>query len=261
MNIIFSRMIGKYHRLLAYNFYKRTVIINTEKPILSFTFDDAPKTAFDSGGNILKQHGAKATFFVALGLLGIRTEVGLIASSDDLLKAFEAGHELGCHTFNHLNTWNTKTDLFMESVANNRRELSKYLPGAEFKTFSYQISVPRLRIKFRLEKYFLCCRGGGQAANIGSADLNLLKAYFIDKRNNLDFGQIKGIIDYNASRRGWLIFATHDVADNPSPFGCTPKFFEKVAEYAARSGSLLLSVREACEKIQSLKIRHTLAVP
>ena len=255
MNIL-SRIIGKYHRLLAYSFYKRTVRLNVNKPIISFTFDDAPKTAFDIGGKLLYKHGAKATFFVALGLLGKCTEVGTIASHDDLLFAAGNGHELGCHTFNHLNTWNTTTELFMESVAKNGRELGKYFPGKEFKTFSYPISVPRISIKNKLEKYFLCCRGGGQASNIESADLNLLKAYFIDKRNNHDLNEIKRVIDYNSLKKGWLIFATHDVADDPSPFGCTPKFFDLVAAHAANSGSLLLTVKEACEEIKKLSTRN-----
>jgi hypothetical protein len=142
----------------------------------------------------------------------------------------------------------------MESVVRNRQELKKYIPGAEFKTFSYPISVPRISIKYRLEKYFLCCRGGGQTTNIGSADLNLLKSYFIDKRNNTDFDALRRIIDYNTANRGWLIITTHDVAESPSPFGCKPSFFERVTEYAARSGSMVITVKDACETICSSKV-------
>jgi hypothetical protein len=146
-------------------------------------------------------------------------------------------------------------------VEKNRRELQKYLPGAVFKTFSYPISVPRFSMKHRLEKYFLCCRGGGQTINKGSADLNLLKAYFIDKRNNFDFEAVRKIIDYNTVQNGWLIFATHDVTDHPSPYGCTPQFFQRVVEYAAQSGSLILSVRNACERILESKLKSAPSVP
>jgi peptidoglycan/xylan/chitin deacetylase (PgdA/CDA1 family) len=261
MNIFISRIFGKTKRFLAYNIYRQAVPIKTEKPFISFTFDDAPKTAVHVGGNILNQHGFNATLFVALGLLGRRTEVGEICSSDDLTNASMAGHELGCHTYNHLNTWKTNTETFVQSVEKNRRELQKYLPGAVFKTFSYPISVPRFSMKHRLEKYFLCCRGGGQTINKGSADLNLLKAYFIDKRNNFDFEAVRKIIDYNTVQNGWLIFATHDVTDNPSPYGCTPQFFQRVVEYAAQSGSLILSVRNASERILESKLKSAPSVP
>lgn len=140
----------------------------------------------------------------------------------------------------------------MSSVARNREALDRILPGARFRTFSYPMSESRLAVKSRLEKYFTCCRGGvGQTANVGMTDLNLLKDYFLDARKNVNMDQVKRLIDYNSSRQGWLIFVTHDVAEGPSPYGCTPKFFGEVVECAARSGALLLPVREACEKLVS----------
>ena len=246
-----SRIIGKYRRTLAYRFHRRMVTIRTSVPIISFTFDDAPRTAFDKGGDILRSYGAKATFFISLGLLGSNTEVGTIASLEDLVRAVNEGNELGCHTFDHLNTWETTSDKFVESVVRNKQALDRVLPGATFRTFSYPIGSPKPSIKSRLEKYFVCCRGGGQAPNVGAADLNLLKAYFLDKKNNFDIGLIKKIIDYSTSCCGWLIFVTHDIIENPSPYGCTPKFFEEVVNHAARSGALLLPVEQAFEKLQT----------
>jgi peptidoglycan/xylan/chitin deacetylase (PgdA/CDA1 family) len=226
------------------------VSINTSVPIISFTFDDAPKTAFDTGSAILRLCGAKATFFVSMGLLGCKTEVGTIASEEDLLRVWEEGNELGCHTFDHLYTWETTPDMFVESVIRNNKALGRILPGAHFKTFAYPIGVPKPSVKLKLEKHFVCCRGGGQTANTGVADLNLLKSYFIDKRNNEDIDSVKKIIDYNASFPGWLIFATHDITETPSPYGCTPKFFSDVVEHAVGSGAVLLPVIEAFERLR-----------
>jgi peptidoglycan/xylan/chitin deacetylase (PgdA/CDA1 family) len=249
MSNLLSRIPGKYRRTLAYRFCRRMAAIKTSVPIISFTFDDAPKTAFTLGGDILRAYGARATFFVSLGLLGSQTEVGTIASPDDLLHAVKEGNELGCHTYDHLDTWQTNTEEFIESVVKNREALDRILPGKCFKTFAYPISEPRPAVKCRLEKYFICCRGGGQTPNVGVADLNLLKAYFLDRRNKIDTNAVKKVIDYNSSCRGWLIFATHDVTDNPSPYGCTPNLFTEVVEHAVRSGALLLPVRQACEKV------------
>lgn len=249
-NNLFSRIRGKWRRTLAHRFGRRVAAVRTSVPIISFTFDDAPRTAFTIGCEILRSHGVKATFFVSLGLLGSQTEVGAIASAGDLLRAVEGGHELGCHTFDHLDTWQTSTENFVKSVIRNKETLDYILPGTTFRTFAYPISQPRPTVKSRLEEYFVCCRGGGQTPNVGIADLNLLKAYFLDRRNKVDMVQVKKLIDYNTSLRGWLIFATHDIADNPSPYGCTSKFFGEVVEYSARSGALLLPVGKACEKLQ-----------
>ena len=225
MKQLLLRIKGKYHRTLTNRFCLRKVLVNPPKPLISFTFDDAPKTAFTTGGAILAAHGGKATYFVSLGLMGLTTEVGEIASQDDLIAAIDQGHELGCHTLDHLDAWYASTDNYMASIEANQHALERIRPGLQFSTFAYPKSGATLSVKYPLQKRFVCCRGGGQAANVGMTDLNMLKACFLDKRAKVDLAFIKELIDYNAQQRGWLIFATHDVADDPSPYGCTPRIF------------------------------------
>ena len=62
---------------------------------------------------------------------------------------------------------------------------------------------------------------------------------------------VKSLIDQNAHARGWLIFATHDVCEDPSPFGCTPDFFEQVVQWSGESGARILPVVKALEVIQA----------
>jgi len=248
---LITRASGKVRRLLADQFGRRTLSIKTPVPIVSFTFDDAPVTAFREGRGILKQFGARATYYVSLGLLDAETEVGKIASVGDLARAVDEGGELGCHTFDHLDAWHTSSAAFMASVARNCQALHRILPGARFTTFAYPKSGAKLSLKLALGITFMCCRGGGQATNADSADLNLLKACFVDRRTGIDTVFIRTLVDYNADRRGWLILATHDVAADPSPYGCTPEFLEAIAQYASRSGALLLPVGEACARLMS----------
>ena len=248
---LITRASGKVRRLLADQFGRRTLSIKTPVPIVSFTFDDAPVTAFREGRGILKQFGARATYYVSLGLLDAETEVGKIASVGDLARAVDEGGELGCHTFDHLDAWHTSSAAFMASVARNCQALHRILPGARFTTFAYPKSGAKLSLKLALGITFMCCRGGGQATNADSADLNLLKACFVDRRTGIDTEFIRTLVDYNADRRGWLILATHDVAADPSPYGCTPAFLETIAQYASRSGALLLPVGEACARLMS----------
>src|SRR5215471_724220 len=246
-----TRATGKIRRLLAAKLSRRVVSVKLSIPIISFTFDDAPKSAFDVGREILKDYGARATYFISLGLVGAETEVGKIASVDDLARALDDGSELGCHTFDHLDAWYSPANVFMESVGRNREALLRIMPGARFMTFAYPKSGAKLSIKPALGKIFACCRGGGQTANVHSADLNLLNACFLDKRTGIDFDFVRRLVDYNAERRGWLIFATHDVVPVPSRYGCSPNFLEDVAQYANRSGALLLPVGEAYAKLMS----------
>lgn len=244
------RAVSKYRRTVSNRFCRRLVAIKSTTPFISFSFDDAPRTAFSNGGDILKAHGARATFFVSLGLLESESPSGTIAFQKDLRRAVAEGHELGCHTFDHKDPWKTTTKVFEQSVLKNRQALARVLPNTVFSTFAYPLCGPNPANKRRTGKLFNCCRGGGQTFNVGTADLNLLKAFFLDIRNGNNIEAVKRLIDRNSECQGWLIFATHDVVDNPSPYGCTKEFFKDVVAYAASSDSLLLPVGKACEQIQ-----------
>jgi len=246
---LLARAAGKMRRISTERFARRLVPIEMPVPMVSFTFDDAPVTAFRAGHEILEPFGAKATYFVSLGLLGHETEVGKIASIGDLARAVDDGHELGCHTFDHLDAWYTSTTDYMASIARNRQALGRILPRYRFSTFAYPKSGPTVSVKSACGRSFLCCRGGGQATNEASVDLNLLEACFLDRRTGIDLEHVRKLVDYNTARRGWLVFATHDVVADPSPFGCTPEFLAAIVDYASRSGALLLPVGEGCARL------------
>jgi glycosyltransferase involved in cell wall biosynthesis/peptidoglycan/xylan/chitin deacetylase (PgdA/CDA1 family) len=238
-----------YRRRAARLSFRRLHAIRLQQPLISFTFDDFPRSALLVGGPILKRFDLRATYYASLGLMGRDTATGQMFVPDDLRTLFEQGHELGCHTFAHCDSWDTEPAEFEHSVIENHDELVKLLPGAEFKTFSYPISLPRPRTKAKIVDYFQCCRGGGQTLNVGNVDLNQLSAYFLEKsRHNIQ--QVKDLIDRNRQVHGWLIFATHDISDSPTPFGCTPEFFEEIVRYAVSSGARILPVADALEVLK-----------
>lgn len=223
-------------------------MISAERPLISFTFDDFPRSALAVGGAILNHFGLAGTYYVCLGLLGREAPAGRIVDAIELRSVVEHGHELGCHTFSHCDSWQADTAAFEKSVLENRAALGKLLPGAAFRTFSYPISPPRPLTKAKMGSYFLCCRGGGQTFNSGMMDLNHLRAYFLEKTCGR-ISSVKDVIDRNRRARGWLIFATHDVCEHPTRLGCTPAFFEYVVKYAVSSGALILPVATALDKV------------
>jgi hypothetical protein len=78
----------------------------------------------------------------------------------------------------------------------------------------------------------------------------LLCAFFLEQsRENPE--AVKRLIHQNAQARGWLIFATHDVCDTPSRFGCTPSFFEQVVQWSLESGARILPVVEALKVLKA----------
>jgi glycosyltransferase involved in cell wall biosynthesis len=245
---ILRRLRGRYQRFVAGNLYRRTFTIKSSTPIISFTFDDCPRSALLKGGKILRSMGVSGTYYVSLGLAGKQTETGGMFEVEDLRAALEQGHELGCHTFNHSHSWETEPQLFELQIIENQRALQQVIPEASFRSLSFPIGHPRAETKRRASKHFSCCRGGGQTFNVGEADLNCLAAYFLEQSVH-DPEAVKRMIDRNAKAGGWLIFATHDVCENPTQWGCTPEFFENVVQYAVDSGAQILPVIQAYEAL------------
>jgi hypothetical protein len=244
-----TRVRNRYRRFMARRFGRRIYAMHNKEPFISFSFDDFPISALAVGGAIVKRYGLAGTYYASLGLMGQNAPAGRVFSAGDLKKVSTDGHELGCHTFAHCHAWETEPSVFEESVLENRRALEKVLPGASFKTMSYPISCPRPETKRRMDKHFACCRGGGQTFNAGRADLNHLNAYFLEQSRH-DPSAVKKMIERNCRAYGWLIFATHDVCETPSPFGCTPEFFEGVVQCAASCGARVLPVGAAWEAIR-----------
>jgi len=231
--------------------FRSPVKMRNKTPLVSFSFDDFPRSAYLAGGAILEAHGFRGTYYASLGLVGQEAPVGKIFSRDDLVSLYSDGHELGCHTLGHCHAWNTTPGDFEESIIENRRRLSEVLPHALFKTHSYPISGPRPHTKLRVRRHFPCCRYGGQTYNSGVIDRYLLAGYFLE-RSRHDLDSIKRTIDRNTDACGWLILATHDVLETPTRFGCTPRFFEDVVRYASRSGAIVAPVGSAWELVSGL---------
>jgi peptidoglycan/xylan/chitin deacetylase (PgdA/CDA1 family) len=244
-----DRALAKGRRTLARSLRRRELRIDAPTPFISFSFDDAPCTAFGVGREILESHSLKGTYYVALGLLSSVSEIGPIASADELLGAVHAGHELGCHTFDHCDAWKTDPAEYIASVDRNGQALHSLLPGLDFRSFAYPKSGATLAVKAALEQRFDCCRGGGQSVNAGKVDLNLLNACFLDRRTGIDIDEVQALIERNAERRGWLIFVAHDIAAGTTPFGCDVAFFEHVVRLAARSGARIAPVGATCARL------------
>lgn len=233
-------------RRLARWLCRRPLTVRPTTAIVSFTFDDFPRSALTNGASILEDHGLAGTFYAALGLAGKFTETGRIFELDDLSNLLSRGHELGCHTYDHCPAWETSPKAYHAGVRRNADALDNILPGAGFHTHSYPINHPRPATKRLASRYFRCCRAGGQTFNTGTIDLNHVSAFFLEQSRH-DPAAIKRVIQANARERGWLIFATHDICPEPTRFGVTAALFADVVEQAVQSGARVVSVNAAFE--------------
>jgi peptidoglycan/xylan/chitin deacetylase (PgdA/CDA1 family) len=244
-----ERLAFAWQRRAARWFVRRTFTLLPGPAIVSFTFDDFPRSALHTGGAILERVGVAGTYYTSLGLAGRTTASGQMFVLADLPDLLARGHELGCHTFDHLPAGSTAPAAFEASVRRNQQALDQELPGAVFRSLSYPISNPRPETKRRMERPFVLCRGGGQVFNHGTIDLNYVSAFFLEQSVD-DPGAVRRIIDANQAAGGWLVFATHDIGPTPTRFGCTPPFFQQAVDAAAASGAKVLPVGQAWDVLR-----------
>ena len=50
-------------------------------------------------------------------------------------------------------------------------------------------------------------------------------------------------------RKAWVIFYTHDIAEEPSPYGCTPRVFRELVDRARTFDCDIVTVAEGVKRI------------
>lgn len=241
-----SRLTHALQRRAAKWLARRLFSIKSDLPLITFTFDDFPRSARSAGARILEDNGARGTFYVAMGIEGKTIATGDMFRASDLDHLLAHHHELGCHTFHHCPAWETPTREYERSVVLNANALWGIPQKVTPSSHSYPISYPRPSTKRRLAKRFRACRGGGQSLNHGRADLNFLSSFFLEQSLH-DFSGIERLIADNSRRCGWLIFSTHDVASTPTRYGCSPDFFASVVRTAGQSGARIVTMSQALD--------------
>jgi peptidoglycan/xylan/chitin deacetylase (PgdA/CDA1 family) len=233
-------------RRLLCSWHRRSVALGNSGPFVSFAFDDFPRTAYTAGGAILKSLGVRGTYYVAMGLMDTSNDLGEQFHLDDLYSVAAEGHELATHTFSHQSSRRVPLGAFQEDVRRGRSAIGEIANLAATGNFAYPYGEVTLSAKAAVGREMTSCRGIYGGFNGPLVDLNLLRA------NSLygDIGRFEmaeKLIQRNAVHQGWLIFYTHDVRPNTSPYGCTPELFESTARLAVRSGARVLPVAEVLQ--------------
>jgi peptidoglycan/xylan/chitin deacetylase (PgdA/CDA1 family) len=239
--------LGAARRRVLCSLYRRTVPLGNRGPIVSFTFDDFPRTAYSAGGPILEQFGARGTYYTAAGLMNTSNELGEQFCSEDLDSLLEKGHELASHTYSHISSRSVPCAIFCEDAEKGRKAIEE-MTSVDASNFAYPFGHVTLQAKRALGPTLTSARSIVPGFNGPEVDLNLLRANSL--YGDLDRATVaEELIRENVEKESWLIFYTHDVRPNPSAFGCTPELLEATVSSAVRSACRILTVGEALVEI------------
>ena len=214
--------------------------------MVSFSFDDAPESAALRGAEILEARGLKGTWFISMGLAGQDGPMGVNADAGQIGRLLEAGHEIGCHTFSHLNCGMAPAGIVEGDLERSLKALQA-LGAPDPLTFAYPYGEVSAPAKAALGERFALSRALHHGLIGEGSDLNQAPAVGIEGPAGEDVA--RRWLRRALAERAWLILYSHDVRADPSPFGCTPATLARLADEALAAGAEAVTVAEGCRRL------------
>jgi peptidoglycan/xylan/chitin deacetylase (PgdA/CDA1 family) len=235
---------GKLRRRYTRLAFRKPLRLALDRPMITFSFDDVPATAARAGAQLLEAAGLRGTFYICAGLEDGDGPMGRYGSSEDARRLVAAGHEVACHTYSHIDCGQADQPTIAADVARNGVALAER--GApDPVSFAYPYGDVSFAAKKALGGRFKTLRTVQAGLVTDGADANQLPAVGIEGED----GEAKALrwMDEAARRKAWLILYTHDVAETPSAWGCTPGALARLAE-RAKAGFDVVTMAEGAAR-------------
>jgi peptidoglycan/xylan/chitin deacetylase (PgdA/CDA1 family) len=245
---VLSALQGRVSNRLARHFRAAPHRLPAHAPMVSFTFDDAPDSAASEGAELLEQHGGRGTYYLAGSLIDRPSDHWRGLSNEAIVRLHRAGHEIACHTFSHRCSANLDEAAMAREIDRNRSHFRAIDSSIKLENFAYPYGIASVWRKPQLAKAFRSARGILPGVNRDVIDLQFLRASPL-VNCEIDPAGVDRYFDEAVASGGWLIFYGHDVADMPSPFGCTPRLMRHALEAAGKRNMPIVTVAEALRRI------------
>ena len=117
-----------------------------EKPII-LTFDDGSVTVYNNAFPLMKKYGFISTQFIISSHLGN----GGVMTEDQVKEMAAAGHEIGSHSYSHLDLANASESTLEQEVVQSKKDLET-LVGQPVVSFCYPAGKFSITVQDYLEK-------------------------------------------------------------------------------------------------------------
>lgn len=219
--------------------------------VITFSFDDFPKSSADNGADILHEIDAKAIYYACSGLSGKTNKTGEQYEADEIDRLLEAGHEIGAHTHFHKDCAVQSLDDVMADIDQNLERLKEMGVTEAIRHFAYPYGETSLDLKKALVDKFDTARGILRGNNSAQSDSMQLRAMELTP-DSMTIDRAIDAIEKAQRAPCWLHIFTHDVRSNPSDYGVTRNSFLRVARAARNSGLPILPPTKALERLKGV---------
>lgn len=218
--------------------------VETDRPIVSFTFDDFPKSA-TTGADIIEKLGGRAGFYASTCYMGAtHPEMGEMFDAQTLTNLHSRGHEIGAHTHGHIDCARAGVKTVERDIGQNLVQLvsAGHIPTVA--AFAYPYGETSFASKRWSSDVFSTARGVLPGVNVGEVDRAQLRAVELGES---EWARKRAIamLEKAVASNGWLIFFSHDVGAEPSAYGVTEAQLRELAQRAVGMGCVLAPPTEA----------------
>ena len=244
-----KKYINALKKKLAEQYVVKSITISSKVKQVSFTFDDVSESAFRNAQRTLDKLQFKGTFYISLSFLDSDNENDNLYSKEHLISCLSNGHELACHTYNHIHFYkNSNVKFIHNNIRINQEKLNALGIKESFENFSYPYGEQTKISKKIVSKIFKTCRGIEHGINHNKVDLHNLKAIKLyEDFHSID--EIFSILEDFHKSGGWLIFYTHDVKSNFSKYGCSPEYFETIVQKCKDLNISITTIKDGVENL------------
>lgn len=215
-----------------------TAEVAPDRPVITFTFDDFPKSALN-GADVLEKHGGRGGFYACTSMMGTRSPVMReMFDANTLAELRQRGHEIGAHSHTHLDCARSRLEKVERDIGENLVALSEAGHNETVSAFAFPYGETSYSAKRWVGDVFTTGRGILPGVNAGEVDRSQLRAIELGSsamHRRRALAALKSCIETN----GWLFFFTHDVGLAPSAYGAPVGLIEELAQRALDEGAVL----------------------
>lgn len=233
----------RFSRFLARQTTARPFKLAGTTAAASITFDDVPESAALAGAPVLERANARGTFYVSASTCGVQDDHWRVCSREQVRDLAASGHEIGCHTAQHVNVQSLDVAA-LQAECDRSELLLAELTGSRPTNFAYPFGDLGVRQVRALAARFRSCRTIYERLNVGTIDLGMVSAIGLFDCT-MPRAKLEGLIKDAVRNRGWLVFYTHDVSDQPTFMGSSPRLLAETLSLLSDHGVPCLTMEAA----------------
>ena len=212
--------------------------VEADRPVVTFTFDDFPKSALN-GADVIEKHGGRGGFYACTSQMGQRSPIlGEMFDAGTLAELRRRGHEVGAHTHSHLDCAQSRLEKVERDIGENLVALSEAGHTETVSAFAFPYGETSYAAKRWVGDIFATGRGILPGINSGEVDRSQLRAIELGAsamHRRRALAALKAALETNA----WVFFFTHDVGASPTSYGAPTDLIDELAQRAVDAGAIL----------------------